>query len=96
MQIRSQRRRWGSCSTRGTISLNLCLLFQRQAVLQYLMVHELAHLRHMNHGPRFWELVGQYEPQWREFDLELTRGWSQVPRWLLVAVFEPGARAAQE
>jgi predicted metal-dependent hydrolase len=96
VQIRSQRRRWGSCSTRGTISLNLCLLFQRQAVLQYLMVHELAHLRHMNHGPRFWELVGQYEPQWREFDLELTRGWSQVPRWLLVAVFEPGARAAQE
>jgi len=44
LQIRSQRTRWGSCSTRGTISLNLCLLFQRPAVLQYLMVHELAHL----------------------------------------------------
>jgi len=43
----SQRTRWGSCSTRGTISLNLCLLFQRPAVLQYLMVHELAHLKHM-------------------------------------------------
>jgi|ERR1700688_870182 len=96
LQIRSQRTRWGSCSTRGTISLNLCLLFQRPEVLQYLMVHELAHLRHMNHGPRFWELVGQYEPQWREFDRELTRGWSLVPGWLLVALRERGTRPVRE
>jgi predicted metal-dependent hydrolase len=96
LQIRSQRTRWGSCSTRGTISLNLCLLFQRPAVLKYLMVHELAHLRHMNHGPRFWELVGRHEPHWREFDRELARGWSQVPGWLLVALRARGARAAQE
>ena len=96
LQIRSQRTRWGSCSTRGTISLNLCLLFQRPAVLQYLMVHELAHLRHLNHGPRFWELVGHYEPQWPEFDRELARGWSQVPGWLLVALRTRGMRALEE
>jgi predicted metal-dependent hydrolase len=96
LQIRTQRTRWGSCSTRGTISLNVCLLFQRPAVLQYLMVHELAHLRHMNHGPRFWGLVGHYEPQWPEFDRELTRGWSQVPGWLLVALRARSARAAEE
>ncbi len=95
LQIRSQRTRWGSCSTRGTISLNLCLLFQRPAVLQYLMVHELAHLRHMNHGPRFWELVGHYEPQWREFDRELARGWTQVPGWLLAALRTRGARVLE-
>jgi predicted metal-dependent hydrolase len=96
MQIRSQRTRWGSCSTRGTISLNLCLLFQRPELVQYLMAHELAHLSHMNHGPRFWELVGQYEPQWRQFDRELTRGWALVPGWLLVARRERGTRPVQE
>lgn len=96
LQIRSQRTRWGSCSTRGTISLNLCLLFQRPAVLQYLMVHELAHLRHMNHGPRFWELVGHYEPQWREFDRELARGWTQVPAWLLGALRTRGTRVVED
>ena len=88
LQIRAQRTRWGSCSARGTISLNLCLLFQRPAVLQYLMLHELAHLRHMNHG--------HCEPRWREFDRELTRGWSQVPGWLLVARGARRTRAAEE
>lgn len=96
LQIRSQRTRWGSCSTRGTISLNLCLLFQRPEVVQYLMVHELAHLKHMNHGSRFWELVGQYEPRWCDFDRELTRGWKEVPGWLLLALRERGARPVQE
>ncbi len=85
-QIRRQRTRWGSCSVRGTVSLNFCLLFQRPAVLRYLLAHELAHLTHMNHTPRFWELVAQYEPQWRELDRELLQGWKQVPAWVLVAL----------
>jgi hypothetical protein len=82
LQIRLQRTRWGSCSTRGTISLNCCLLFQRPEVVRYLMVHELAHLRHMNHGERFWAQVERFEPHWRVLDRELSRGWSQVPGWL--------------
>jgi predicted metal-dependent hydrolase len=86
VQIRRQRTRWGSCSVRGTISLNFCLLFQRPAVVRYLLAHELAHLTHMNHTPRFWELVAHYEPQWRELDRELLRGWKQVPAWVLVAL----------
>ena len=86
VQIRRQRTRWGSCSIRGTVSLNACLLFHRPAVVQYLFAHELAHLTHMNHSPRFWDLVAQYEPEWRELDRELTRGWSQVPGWLLAAL----------
>jgi predicted metal-dependent hydrolase len=88
LQIRRQRTRWGSCSTRGTISLNCCLLFQRPQVVRYLLVHELAHLRHMNHGERFWSLVERFEPHWRALDRELSQGWSQVPGWLL-------ARSAQ-
>jgi len=86
VQIRRQRTRWGSCSVRGTISLNFCLLFHRPAVVRYLLAHELAHLTHMNHTPRFWELVAFYEPQWRELDRELLRGWKQVPAWVLVAL----------
>lgn len=82
LQIRWQRSRWGSCSARGTVSLNGALLFQRPEVVRYLLVHELAHLKHMNHSPRFWSLVEQYEPDWRRLDRELLAGWARVPTWL--------------
>ena len=86
VQIRRQRTRWGSCSARGTISLNCCLLFHRPEVVRYLLAHELAHLTHMNHSRQFWELVERYEPQWRALDQELVRGWNQVPGWVLQAL----------
>jgi len=86
VQIRRQRTRWGSCSAQGTISLNCCLLFHRPAVVRYLLAHELAHRTHMNHGKRFWTLVERYEPDWRNSDRELTRGWNQVPGWVLQAL----------
>ncbi|MDE2218946.1 MAG: M48 family metallopeptidase [Gammaproteobacteria bacterium] len=82
-QVRRQRTRWGSCSARGTISLNCCLLFQQPEVVRYLLVHELAHLTHLNHSPRFWRLVERHEPRWREHDRVLAAGWSQVPGWVL-------------
>jgi predicted metal-dependent hydrolase len=82
LQLRRQRTRWGSCSTRGTISLNVCLMFQRPEVVRYLMVHELCHRRHMNHSARFWRLVESFEPDWRALDAELLRGWRQVPAWV--------------
>lgn len=80
--IRRQRTRWGSCSTRGTISLNCCLLFQRPAVVQYLMIHELAHTLHMNHSRRFWHAVGHHCPGYRGLDRELLAGWRCVPAWV--------------
>jgi hypothetical protein len=82
MHLRRQRTRWGSCSTTGTISLNMCLVFQRPAVVRYLMVHELCHRRHLNHSPRFWNLVDSFEPHRRALDAELLRGWRNVPAWL--------------
>jgi predicted metal-dependent hydrolase len=81
LQIRRQRTRWGSCSRSGTISLNACLLFQPADVVHYLLLHELAHTRHMNHSRRFWRLVESFEPRWRELDAALTRGWREVPSW---------------
>lgn len=83
MQVRRQRTRWGSCSRTGTISLNACLLFQPADVVNYLLIHELAHTRQMNHSRRFWRLVQSLEPRWRELDGLLTRGWRQVPGWAL-------------
>jgi hypothetical protein len=80
--IRRQRTRWGSCSTRGTISLNCCLLFQRPAVVRYLMVHELAHTQHMNHSRRFWHCVARHCPDYRNLDRELLDGWRRVPDWV--------------
>ena len=82
MQIRRQRTRWGSCSVSGTISLNMCVLFQEAAVMRYLLIHELSHTQHMNHSRRFWSLVESLEPEYRRLDRELLRGWQSVPSWM--------------
>jgi len=82
LQVRCQRTRWGSCSRHGTISLNACLLFQSPPVLRYLMIHELSHLRFMNHSAHFWDEVARHEPDWRALDRELLQGWRLVPAWM--------------
>jgi len=82
MQVRAQRTCWGSRSSSGTLSLNLCLLFLKPELMRYLMIHELCHGRHMNHSKRFWRLVGRFEPDYRRLDRELTECWKTVPSWL--------------
>lgn len=62
--VRSQRTRWGSCSRRGTISLNWRLIQAPPFVRDYLIFHELAHLREMNHSPRFWREVENLCPEY--------------------------------
>jgi hypothetical protein len=63
--VRNQRTRWGSCSRRGTISLNWRLIQAPPFVRDYLIFHELAHLREMNHSPRFWREVERLCPEYR-------------------------------
>ena len=82
MQVRGQRTCWGSHSSRGTISLNYCLMFLHPAHLRYVMIHELCHARHMNHSRRFWSLVGKFEPDYRRLDKDLNGSWQKIPTWI--------------
>ena len=82
LQIRGQTSRWGSCSSRKTLSLNYKLLFLEPELVRYLVIHELAHTRQLDHSPRFWRLVEEFEPQCRELDEELGESWRDVPAWV--------------
>ncbi len=64
--IRNQRRRWGSCAADGTLRFNWRVMLLEPALIDYVVVHELAHLTHMNHSPAFWELVCQTIPDARD------------------------------
>jgi predicted metal-dependent hydrolase len=64
--VRDQTTRWGSCSTSGALSFSWRLVLAPPFVLDYLAAHEVAHLGHMNHGPRFWGLVERTMPRYEE------------------------------
>lgn len=82
VSVRRQRTRWGSCSARRRISLNCALLFLPRDLVDYLIVHELCHLRHMNHSRRFWSLVESIRPDSPARERALSRAWSRVPGWV--------------
>jgi len=64
--IRDQRRRWGSCSSKGTLSFNWRLMLGPEGVARYLVAHELAHRAHPDHSRRFWAKVAELCPDFRE------------------------------
>lgn len=71
LAIRNSRTRWGSCSSKRNINLSYRLLFVDKSLQDYVIIHELAHLVHMNHSPQFWSLVSQYCPDYRERRMRL-------------------------
>jgi predicted metal-dependent hydrolase len=80
--MRLQRTRWGSCSAQRTVSLNAALLLLEPELVRYLMVHELCHLRWLDHSRRYWRLVERFEPDFRALDRRLTEAWRELPAWL--------------
>ncbi|MGC8504379.1 MAG: M48 family metallopeptidase [Acidithiobacillus sp.] len=78
--LRHQRGRWGSCSSRRSISLNAQLLFLPPPLVRHVLLHELCHLREMNHGPRFWALLKGWDPDTPAHREALRRtAWQYVP-----------------
>ena len=74
--VRNQRSRWGSCSAGGTVSLNWRLVQVPDTVRDYIIYHELMHLREMNHSARFWARVQEVCPWWRDAEKWLKRNGS--------------------
>ncbi len=69
--VKHQKTRWGSCSANNNINLNAKLIFLRQELRDYVIMHELCHLRHMNHSAQFWAEVTKYIPHAKAFQKEL-------------------------
>ena len=71
VSIRNQRSRWGSCSSEGNLNFNCKLLCVRDELRDYVVVHELCHLKEMNHSKNFWALVAETIPNYKELRKEL-------------------------
>ena len=82
LTIRGQKTRWGSCSSRETISLNYKLLFLPPEFVRYVLIHELCHTKELNHSAKFWTLVAQKEPNYKQIKKELRAAWRYLPGWV--------------
>jgi len=89
LTLRDQRSRWGSCSSRGTLSFNWRLVLAPHDVLDYVVVHEVCHLLEHNHGPAFWRLVERRRPGFRD-----PKRWLDEHGWEILAYRPPEAVAA--
>lgn len=81
LMVKSQRTRWASCSINRNLSLNIKLLFLPPDIVRYVIVHELCHTVHMNHGTEFWRFVASIEPNYKVLDNKLRELWKSLPQW---------------
>ena len=89
LALRDQRSRWGSCSSKGTLSFNWRLVLAPHDVLDYVVVHEVCHLAELHHGPAFWELVAKRRPRYQD-----SKSWLDRHGWEILAYRPPEQVAA--
>ena len=73
LTLRQQKSRWGSCSSRGNLNFNWRLVHYPPQIIDYVIIHELAHRREMNHSAAFWRLVGHYDSEYKQHRQELAK-----------------------
>ena len=71
--IRTMKRRWGSCSNKGIVTLSTELIKLSDQYIEYVITHELCHLKHHNHGPNFYKLLTEIYPEWKTVRRELRK-----------------------
>jgi len=80
--VKGQKTIWGSCSRHKTLSINFKLLLIRKELVRYVFIHELCHTVYLDHSSKFWSLVEQKEPNYKELDKELRSAWRSLPPWV--------------
>jgi predicted metal-dependent hydrolase len=81
VQVRNQGGRWGSCSGRFTVSLNAKLLFLSPPLVRNVVLHELCHVRHRNHGPDFKAALRSLDPLTDVHEGQMRKAWESLPAW---------------
>jgi predicted metal-dependent hydrolase len=73
IRIGNQKSRWGSCSRKGNLNFNYKIVYLQKELQDYIIVHELCHLEHLNHSQQFWRLVAEQIPDWKKLRNELKK-----------------------
>tara|TARA_B100001939_G_scaffold181433_1_gene156336 strand:- start:46 stop:732 length:687 start_codon:yes stop_codon:yes gene_type:complete len=82
ISFKDTKSRWGSCSSTGSIMLNWRLIMAPPSVYNYVIIHEIAHLVHMNHGPLFWKLVQELSPNYSKDKEWLKKNGREIRRYI--------------
>ncbi|MGD9153390.1 MAG: DUF45 domain-containing protein [Gammaproteobacteria bacterium] len=82
LSIRGQKTRWGSCSEYKDINLNYKLLFLPANLVDYVLVHELCHIKELNHSKKFWQLVASYDTNYRVHRKLLHQANQYLPKYI--------------
>lgn len=82
IRFKNQKSMWGSCSDLQNINFNIRLLFLPDELTEYVIIHELCHLVHLNHSKQFWNLVGIHCKDFRQKEKQLNQASKYIPKWI--------------